>query len=316
MSEFTAIRRSQALLFAARMVVLYLLWIRGIKVILPPFIPFVSGLDYLREVPLVTDLLTLVYWICLTGILIGWKFQKFSLALSLLIFYQVLASKLQYSTSYLFAGCLLFLIGLYKPGFQWVFRLQIGLLYLGAGINKALQSDWHSGLYFQNFVSNIFPNRLNEALVQAIGLDYLSIGLSYLTLAIELGLGAWAIFGRKPVFLVYFILVFHLAMLIFTLGELSYTYFFLMAAAAYLILPWREHVPTANQQILAFGVQKNAAFSIFFKKRSGLLKKIAQFQSQESFRPSMGTPIIFHRFWYFLGVFAIGLLAMYHHKIV
>jgi hypothetical protein len=224
------------LLFVARMLVIFLIWIRGMKHVLPPFLPFFEFLDVFRDFPGLFFVLDWVYWIALIFVFLGFRFQTFSLVLALLIFQSVLFSRLQYSNSFLYCGCSFFLIGIYRPGLEWIFRMQIAVLYLGAGINKLLDSDWLSGQYFQFFFMEVYP--LPEIFITSLTSKTASLFFSYSTIATEIGLGVWALLNRKNLLLVLGIHLFHLSMLVLTGGELSFIFFFLMAVTSYLLLPW------------------------------------------------------------------------------
>ncbi len=226
------------LLFVARMLVLYLILISGKKHILPPFLPFFSFLDIFREFSWLFPLIDWVYWISLAAILMGFKFQKFSFILSILIFFQILSSKGQYSTSFLYVGCMFFLIGLFQPGLEWTFRLQIALLYLGAGLNKLIDVDWLSGQYFENFIINVYPNSLNLTLASWVGERLFAQLISYMVIVFELILGLWALSGKKQALLVFCIICFHLSVLIFTYGKLSFIYLYLMSITSLLVIPF------------------------------------------------------------------------------
>ena len=228
------------LLFAARMLVIFLIWVRGMKHILPPFLPFIPGMEILREFAWVYTLLDWLYWVSLVAVFAGIRFQQFSIILGALVLFVILGAKPQFSNSFLFSGCLLFLIGVYRPGLEWVFRVQIALLYLGAGINKLFDPDWLSGRYFEFFLSEVYVNPISRVLTSLFEVGVLGITLSWATIFIELTFGIWALVGRKTVLLFLLIQLFHLSMLVLTLGELSFIFYFLMSVGGYLILPWDE----------------------------------------------------------------------------
>jgi hypothetical protein len=256
------------LLFAARMMVIFLLWIRGMENILPPFLPFFEGLNYLRGHNLIFDLLDWVYWISLVMVFAGVRYKFFSLVLSALVFFSIISAKPQFSNSFLYSGCILFLIGMYKPGMEWIFRVQIALLYLGAGLNKLLDPDWLSGQYFDYFFTDPYQNSLYRNLSSLIPGKGLAIFFSYVTILTELGLGVWALLQRRKILLVLSINFFHISMLLITAGELSYIFFFLMAVSSYLLLPWEEIkgselVYDQNSRFLSF--LRNVDFDHFFQ---------------------------------------------------
>ena len=249
----------------ARLIVIYLIWIKRMWYIPLPFLPFSDGLDGLRNLPELFVLLDVLLWVCLIAILLGVRFQSFCILLSFLIFFQIFGSKLAYSTSFLFSGCMLFLIGIFQSGLEWAFRVQISLLYLGAGLNKLLNLDWRSGQYFKNFLLNVYSNPLTKNLSKLVDIDYLSLSLSYFTIAVEISLGIWVFSGKRSLLLVYSILIFHFGILVFTLGDLSYTYFYLMSVSSYLLLPWNQQIFPNNHTIN--GAERLKTDSIFDKDK-------------------------------------------------
>ena len=139
------------LMFVARMMVIFLVWIRGMDNILPPFLPFLESLNLLRGQGWLFILLDLLYWISLLMVFVGFRYRFFSLILAALVFFSIISSKPQFSNSFLYSGCILFLVGMYRPGMDWIFRVQIALLYLGPGMNKLYEPDWLSGQYIDLF---------------------------------------------------------------------------------------------------------------------------------------------------------------------
>lgn len=228
------------LLFAARMMVIFLIWVRGMDNVLPPFLPFIESIESLRGFPKLFKFLDWIYWISLVMVFTGVRFRAFSLVISCLIFYSILSSKLQFSNSFLYSGCIFFLIGIYKSGLEWMFKLQIALLYLGAGLNKILDPDWISGQYFDFFFTEPYSNQLYISVSKLFPSKLLASLFGVFTILTEFSLGIWVLIGKRRYLLVILIHGFHLAMLILTAGALSYIFYFLMAVSSYLILPWAE----------------------------------------------------------------------------
>ncbi|MDN3205054.1 hypothetical protein [Algoriphagus sediminis] len=313
---FKPLSAQEALLFPARMIVIYLLWLRGMRHILPPFLPFIEILDSLREMPSVYFMLDVLYWIAVISILFGFKFQKFSLLLAFLIFFQILSSRSVYSTSFLFSGCILFLIGLFKPCLSWTFRVQIGLLYLGAGINKLLHPDWLSGVYFEYFISTIYANGLNNWMTDLVGLEPLALFFSFSTIIIELSLSVWAFSSKKPLLLGVAILIFHLLMLIFTFGELSYLYFYLMAVAAFLLMSnYNTTTQTINSSKRVTGEPYRGKKSFLKEKNSSFAGEECK-ENQSSFLFSSKTWTLFNTMIYFFLVVIIVYASRHSEKII
>jgi hypothetical protein len=206
------------------------------KHILPPFLPFFPGTEVLRELPWLYVILDWVYWISILAILVGFRFKQFSLVLGILVVLVIIGSKIQFSNSFLFSACFLILIGVYRPGFEWIFRVQLSLVYLGAGINKLFDPDWQSGQYFEFFLTEVYSNSISNFLTEFFQGHYLFKFFSWITITLELLFGFWVLTNRK--LLLWFLLVqfFHLSMLVLTGGELSYIFFFLIGTTSYLIL--------------------------------------------------------------------------------
>ena len=72
----------------------------------------------------------------------------------------ILSSRPYFENNRTFTGCLLLLAGLYVPGQKpSLIRLQIILLYFGAGCNKLLDADWRSGQFFENMEAHLGHHR-------------------------------------------------------------------------------------------------------------------------------------------------------------
>ena len=76
----------------------------------------------------------------------------FLLGMSLLL--SVLASKAYYGNNKTFCGLMLVLASLHQPGQSpWMLRLQMVIVYFGAGLNKLLDPDWRSGVFWPSLLS-------------------------------------------------------------------------------------------------------------------------------------------------------------------
>lgn len=310
------------LLFVARLLVLYLIWIRGMRHILAPFLPFWEGLDKLRGLDFLYSGLDLIYWVAVAAVLIGYRFPRFALLLAILVFFQVMSSKGMYSTSFIYAGCMLFLIGLFRPGLEWIFRVQIALLYFGAGFNKLLDGDWWSGQYFQNFIYSVYPNYLNLGLAKWVGLENLALFLSCFTIVTELSLAFWVLSQKWKTEFVLTVLLFHLGMLVFTLGELSYIYFFLMAATSYLTLDWVRLEGLVSKGYKLTTRIDPKKFPVFQKNKSlhhTISKKNALIQSSEDGKGIVKNKLeilLFNKTAFFAFIVSIVFISKYKHHLM
>src|SRR3954467_9367265 len=121
--------------------------------IVDPYLPFIRALDGLRTDAHVLQWLSIAAFVVFTALLLtNTAVRVSSFVLGALILFNVLASRPSYQTNLLFCACLFILTGLYTERFADRFlRLQVGLLYFGAGLNKLLEADWRSGQMFQNW---------------------------------------------------------------------------------------------------------------------------------------------------------------------
>jgi len=309
------------LLFVTRMLVIFLIWIMGKDTMSLPFLPFIESIDSLRGFPTLFKLLDWLYWISMVMVFAGIRLRTFSLILGCLIFFSILGSKLQFSNSLLYSGCIFFLIGLYKPGLEWIFNVQIALLYLGAGLNKLLDPDWISGHYFDFFFTEPYPNQLYLSLSKQLPSMLLATLVSFFTILAELSLGIWALIGKKRLLLVFLIHGFHLSMLLLTSGALSYIFYFLMAVSSYLILPWAEKKGTeiqypANSKVFQLlKLTDTAQFftytPLFVEKRQRLTVQKIKLEFIFFFRT-----LIYHKVFFGCCVISIVFVSKYKNHIL
>jgi hypothetical protein len=301
------------LLYVARMMVIFLVWVRGMDNILPPFLPFIEGLNLLRGQLWLFSLLDWLYWIALVMVFVGIRYRFFSLILGVLVFFSIISSKPLFSNSFLYSGCILFLIGMYRPGMDWIFRVQIALLYLGAGLNKLLDPDWLSGQYFDFFFSEPYRNDLYLKLSSLIPGRGLAVFFSYATIFAELSFGIWALLQKRRILLVLFINFFHISMLLLTAGELSYIFFFLMAVSSYLLLPWEEMKGATvayNQNSRLFSFFRQADFDRYFHWNS-FDKQLFAFEIQKNSLYFMIQSILFNKFLFGVLILTVVFLCRY-----
>lgn len=260
------------LTFISRLLIFYLLFIRGLKILPGPFLPFLPFPDISPPYPLFPIFLNMIYWISIAGILINFQPKRFSLVLGLELIFVILSNRILYSTSLLFTACIFFLIGLYSNGNSWIFRAQIALLYLGAGINKLLNPDWITGQFFDNFSREIFEVKTYQFIAPLFSDLLIAKLMGFSVIITELLLGILILFSKKRIFsIVVLIHLFHLFILLFTNGDLSISFFFIMAVNSLLCLPWKkrslEIAFNENNPVLKF-LRKTDFDSYFIWKKT------------------------------------------------
>lgn len=101
-----------------------------------------------------------------------------------------LGSRPTFASSRLYPGCVLFLAGLSDRGTgplggAGAIRLQVALLYLGAGVNKLLDPDWLDGRYFESWMHGAHGAASYRRLAALLPPLWLSTALGWLTIAVE-----------------------------------------------------------------------------------------------------------------------------------
>src|SRR5260370_10774523 len=138
------------LLIMVKSLALVVLLTNHVRILPDPWLPFVPGID---RIPPVLFQLTLqtVFVISALALMFNRRVRLASLILGSTMLLAVVSSKAYYGNIKTFCGLMVFLTGLHVPGRQhWFLRWQLGITYFGAGINKLLDGDWHTGVFFEN----------------------------------------------------------------------------------------------------------------------------------------------------------------------
>jgi hypothetical protein len=221
-----------AVLLSAKLLALHALWWRIRRGFDPPFLPFFTAWDHPAIVALWPWLLGIVFGagVLLLGFNLAPRLGAAGVGSALLL--DLLASRLRYSNNTLFFDLLLLVIALSGPhdSRRVGLRAQIALLYAGAAINKLFLPDWQSGQFFRFWTHDVLHLEWVARLEQSWGTSF-SIGMSWLTIAVELLLAALVCWPRGTRIFVALALAFHVGMLIFTGGALSWIFFRVMLVA-------------------------------------------------------------------------------------
>jgi len=210
-----------------------------------PFLPFIGFLDIIpsRIFELCVRLLLIT---SVLGVLFNIRLKTSCLLLGLTILGSILACKPLYSTSITLISCLLILIGIGHNSL--LLRLQLSIVYFGAGVNKLLDHDWWNGSYFDFFATEIFHLPFYQSIDQLLPghLTFAKI-LGITTICIELALAVLFLIRRSGNIPILLGILFHGFMLVWTRGELSVIYFYVMSII-YLMIYLNENQPKNNLQ--------------------------------------------------------------------
>jgi predicted DCC family thiol-disulfide oxidoreductase YuxK len=227
------------LLLMAKIVAITFLLSTVDRVMPAPFLPFLTQLDAFAD----SHAFAMVLQVVFTGSAVLLIFNRWPRASALVmgcaVITAVISSKAYYGNNKLFAGSLLILAGLYHPSTgAWLLRLQLAIVYFGAGLNKALDPDWHSGQFFHNWAgarlaqpiylwaNDFFPHLVLAKLI------------SWFTIATELSLaGVFLAWPRAWPVAIWASLLFHASLLEFT-GSTFNMFFYAMEAAMLAFVAW------------------------------------------------------------------------------
>ena len=118
------------------------------------FLPFLPILEHAGSPMLFKRVLQAAFLIGAAGVLFNYRVRAGCLLLATVIFAGVLSSRPFFENNRVYAGCLWLLAGLQPSGKEpWPLRLQVSLLYFGAGLDKLLEPDWRTGQFFENMLT-------------------------------------------------------------------------------------------------------------------------------------------------------------------
>src|SRR5215471_526561 len=142
------------LVIMVKAIAIALLLTRHFLLLPEPFLPFIPGMDLIpgawfqrsMQVLMVGGAIALLFNVRI-------RLSSFLVGMSLLI--SVVGSKAYYGNNKTFCGLMLVLAALHQPGRSpWILRLQLAVVYFGAGLNKVLDPDWRSGIFMHNWAAN------------------------------------------------------------------------------------------------------------------------------------------------------------------
>jgi hypothetical protein len=111
-----------------------------------PFLPFLSLFDYFDGMPVFRLALKLGLLSAIGSLLLNCCVRFSCIAIGLVVFADILSSRLFFENNILYVACLFLLIGLSDS--PQLIRYQVALVYFGAGMNKLLDPAWRSGAFF------------------------------------------------------------------------------------------------------------------------------------------------------------------------
>lgn len=230
-------RLSPQLLLAAKLIALPLLWFNAPGSIPEPFVPFLLIFDRIGHPVIVQRALSALAYVAAVAILFNRAVRAACFTLGAVTFVSILSCRGSYYNNAVYYGFILMLIGLagdegegQEDGQRpWLLRLQVALVYAGAGLDKILDPDWRSGQFFENWASVIEQSFYLRAKswFPPMALSQLT---SWATFTLELGLAALLLVPRTSRFAVRVGMVFHTALTFFIGNTFGFFYFAILAS--------------------------------------------------------------------------------------
>jgi hypothetical protein len=205
--------------------------------ILPdPWLPFVPGIDRIPP-DLFQRTLQCVFVISALALLFNRSVRLASLALGSTMLLAVVSSKAYYGNNKTFCGLMFFLTGLSAPGTRPFVRWQLGITYFGAGLNKLLDGDWHSGIFFENWAVNRLHHTWYMAFDALLPPLWLARLVCWTTIVTELGVVPCIFIPQLHYWAICANLLFQSGLLLFT-GTTFTLFFYSMSAASLAFVSW------------------------------------------------------------------------------
>ena len=229
------------LLLMGKIIALALLCTNHVRLLSDPFLPFIPVLDAIPH-HLFQLVLKALFLSSAIALLFNQRVRIAALVLGATILLAVISSKSYYGNNKTFCGLMLLLLGLTDYSrLPYFLRCQFALVYFGAGLNKLLDPDWQSGLFFEHWATFKIQNPLYIAFAPL--LPHLLAGklLCWFTIAAELATSLGLFIKKFLPFALWANILFQASLLEFT-GSTFTMFFYGMQAATLMFITWPRHL--------------------------------------------------------------------------
>jgi hypothetical protein len=233
--------------------------------ILPyPFLPFIPGLDRLVPPAVFQNTLQTVAVVAAVALLLNRGVRASALVLGACLLIGVVCSKAYYGNNKTFCGLALVLAGLSdfdRP--PYLLRWQLALVYFGAALNKLLDPDWQSGLFFQYWAAEKLRNPVFIAVSEQLPALVAGKIMCWGTIAAELAASLGLLVPRLVKYALWTNIFFQVGLLEFT-GNTFTLFFYGMTAATLAFVTWPEPGDVATKGQGLAGLQRRLLYSPTF----------------------------------------------------
>jgi hypothetical protein len=213
-----------------------LLLTNHVRILPDPWLSFIPPIDAIPPLLFKYTLQT-VFLLAALAIIFNRRLRIASLVLGATMLLAVVSSKAYYGNNKTFCGLMLFLAGLYKPGGYPFLRWQLAVTYFGAGLNKLLDADWHTGVFFENWAVNRLHQPWYIALDALLPALYLAKFMCWATIVTELGIVPFILIPSLYEWVIISNVLFQASLLLFT-GTTFTVFFYSMTAASLAFVTW------------------------------------------------------------------------------
>ena len=219
-----------------KMLAIVLLVTNHVRILPDPWLPFIPSIALIPPVLFQRTLQT-VFIISALAIVFNRRLRIASLVLGTTMLIAIVSSKAYYGNNKTFCGLMLLLAGLYKPGGYPFLRWQLAVTYFGAGLNKLLDHDWQTGLFFQNWAVSRLHQTWYMAVDSWLPPMMLARIMCWTTIFTELGIVPCILLPRLYYWAIIANLLFQAGLLLFT-GTTFTLFFYSMTGASLAFVTW------------------------------------------------------------------------------
>jgi hypothetical protein len=212
--------------------------VNHVRILPDPWLPFLPVFDLFPPV-IFQKTLQALFLLSAIAIVFNRRLRLFSLLIGTTMLVAVVSSKAYYGNNKTFCGLMFLLAGLYKPGAPNFFRWQLAITYFGAGLNKLLDPDWQTGIFFENWAVNRLHQSWYIALNSRLPSLVLARFMCWSTIATELGIVPCLFVRQLNALAAFSNVLFQASLCLFT-GTTFTLFFYSMTASSLALVKWPE----------------------------------------------------------------------------
>jgi hypothetical protein len=207
-----------------------------VRLLPDPWLSFIPALDSIPG-PQFKLTIQVIFVVSALAILFNRRIQWSSLVLGATMLLAVVSSKAYYGNNKMFCGLMFLLTGLYKPDGPPFLRWQLALTYFGAGLNKILDRDWQTGVFFEFWAGQRLHERAYILFDSLLPRLWLGKFMCWFTITTELGVVPLLLIRRLYHWGALLNVLFQCGLCLFV-GNTFTLFFYAMSAASLAFVTW------------------------------------------------------------------------------